>query len=346
MTHDMSRRVPLQSGVSLVELMVSMVLGLFLIFGAVTIYSKSRTTYQTNEAVARLQETARYAFDAIEPDVRMASYWGLASRSDYILNRANADVATPTDNDLNSATSLIDQCGNNWLIDLDQYIEGRNGSGNTTLGLASGCAAFRNAYRADTDTLTVRRGGEVQPDELAVGQLYLQTSRIQGTLFYQSSATCVDPKDAACIPDDYSPPASETRELVSTMYYVVNQSVARPDVPALRRKRLVAGTILDEEVASGVEDLQVRFGVDTNGDTNADLYVDPEDDPADYGGSIVSATIWLRVRAEDQEIGFNDNRTYDYADLDATGEPNLAVPNDNYRRFVLSKTIQLRNTRT
>jgi hypothetical protein len=80
--------------------------------------------------------------------------------------------------------------------------------------------------------------------------------------------------------------------------------------------------------------------VDTVGnDLNADVYVDPAADPTTYGGPIVSATIWLRVRAEDPEIGFNDDRTYAYADASAT-------PGDNFRRFVISKTIQLRNTRS
>jgi hypothetical protein len=160
------------------------------------------------------------------------------------------------------------------------------------------------------------------------------------------ATACTDPKNAACIPADYSPPASETRALTTTAYYISSESTARTDVPSLRRKRLVGGAILDEEVATGVEDLQVRFGVDTNNDTNADEYVDPETDPANYGGPIVSATIWLRVRAEDAEVGFEDDRLYDYADLDATGEPALATPGDGFRRYVISKTIQLRNTRS
>lgn len=323
-----------QAGVSLVELMVALVLGLFLIFGAVTIYSKSRTTYRTTEAVARLQETARYAFDAIEPDVRMASYWGLASRPDYIVNRAGPDDDLPAD--LTDAATEIDACGANWAINLQEYIAGVNGADAVAWPLA--CDAFRDDWREGTDVLVVRRGGETQPDTLTGGRIYLQTSRIQGAMFV-ADGTCTDPKSSACIPADYSPPASETRELLATAYYISNQSTARADVPSLRRKRLVNGSILDEEVVSGVEDLQVQFGIDTDGDTNADTYVDPATDPSAYGGSIVSATIWLRVRSEDPEVGFTDDRTYTYADESTT-------PGGQFRRFVISKTIQLRNTRS
>jgi type IV pilus assembly protein PilW len=326
-------RVPRHAGVSLVELMVALVLGLFLIFGAVTIYGKSRSTYRTTEAVARLQETARYAFDAIEPDVRMASYWGLASRADYIVNSVGPTDDRPAE--LDDAAAEIDECGTNFAINLEEYIAGVNGADETDWPLP--CDAFRDAWREDTDLLVVRRGGSTQPEELEEGRIYIQTSRIQGTMFVATS--CDEPKNPACIPADYSPPASETRQLDTTIYYVANESTARDDVPSLRRKRLVNGDVVDEEVVSGVEDLQVRFGVDTNGDTNADTYVDPETNPALYGGSIVSATIWLRVRAEDAEVGFVDDRTYSAGEMATT-------PGGKFRRFLLSKTIQLRNTRT
>ena len=148
-------QAPAQSGVSLVELMVAMVLGLFLIFGAVTIYSKSRSTYRTTEAVARLQETARYAFDAIEPDVRMASYWGLASRADYIVNSVGPADARPAE--LDDAAAEIDECGTNFAINLDEFIAGVNGADETDWPLA--CDAFRDAWREDTDILVIRRGG-------------------------------------------------------------------------------------------------------------------------------------------------------------------------------------------
>jgi len=49
--------------------------------------------------------------------------------------------------------------------------------------------------------------------------------------------------------------------------------------------------------------------------------------------------IWLLVRAETPEQGFVNNRRYVYADRDVT-------VNDNFRRVLMSRTIQLRNTRT
>ena len=92
------------------------------------------------------------------------------------------------------------------------------------------------------------------------------------------------------------------------MYYVSSRSTNRNDVPSLRRKRFAnangapGNAFIDEEIVPGVEDLQVRLGIDTNGDTNIDQYVNAGAVPAN--SVVVSATIWLRIRAEEREIGY------------------------------------------
>ena len=75
--------------------MVAMLIGLFLILGAVTVFSQSRSTYRTSESVARLQETARLAMDVVETDIRMANYWGMNNRAEYIVNRAPSGSRRP-----------------------------------------------------------------------------------------------------------------------------------------------------------------------------------------------------------------------------------------------------------
>ena len=68
-----------------------------------------------------------------------------------------------------------------------------------------------------------------------------------------------------------------------------------------------------------------------------DRYVDPQAVPA--GGRIASARIWLRIVAEDGELGFVDNDTFNYANA------NFGVLGDNRRRVLVTKTIQIRNSR-
>jgi len=332
------REMQQQRGVGLIELMVAMLIGLFLILGAVTVFNQSRNTYRASEGVARLQETARLAMDVIESDIRMANYWGLNNRADYIINRAGPSQPPPAEFNAQQQTnvSLCGTAASNWVINLDEYLGGSNNS----YGLQ--CAASN--YQDGSDVVVIRRANEARPLALDPNRVYLQTSRIQGTLFVPNAA-CTLPTNPTCIPAAYLPPASESRELEARAYYVSSQSTLRNDVPSLRRKRFAnvntatAGdAILDEEIVSGVEDLQVRLGVDTNGDSNIDQYVNPGGVPGN--AAVVSVTVWLLVRAEDRDFGHRDETAYQYADMAAA-----FTPNDNYRRILVSKTIHIRNSR-
>ena len=79
------------AGMTLIELMVALAIGSFLIIGAVQVFMQSRTTFRVTESVARLHENARFALDQLEPDIRMANYWGLTTRASRIDGRATPD---------------------------------------------------------------------------------------------------------------------------------------------------------------------------------------------------------------------------------------------------------------
>jgi hypothetical protein len=54
---------------------------------------------------------------------------------------------------------------------------------------------------------------------------------------------------------------------------------------------------------------------------------------------VVAVRVWIRVRAQEPETGFVDDRTYNY------GSTVDYQPKDNFRRTLMSRTIFLRNTR-
>ena len=63
---------PSQSGLSMIELMVAMTLGLMIIVTLGYIMMGSRTTYRTQDASSRLQDTGRFAMDFIGRQLRAA----------------------------------------------------------------------------------------------------------------------------------------------------------------------------------------------------------------------------------------------------------------------------------
>lgn len=72
-----------QAGLSLVELMVAMLLGVLLTLGVTQIFFGSSVSYQMNEGVARIQESARFAADFLQREVRTSGQLGC---SQNILN--------------------------------------------------------------------------------------------------------------------------------------------------------------------------------------------------------------------------------------------------------------------
>ena len=320
---------------TLIELMVALGIGSFLMIGALTVFMQSRTTFRVNEAVARLQENGRYVFDVMEPDVRMAHFWGLRTRSFAITGRATPD-------DPVSGLSPGGDCGTNWTVNLDESVESSNNSYGFT------CGAFGTAV-ATADTLVVRRAAEDVEAVLAANTMYIQSSRSDNSALFVGAA----------IPAGFLPATSRTHRLVVNGYYVSqNSSLDTPGnpIPSLRRKFLRNGnagdpSIRDEEILPGVEDMQIQFGVDTDLEGTAgrgvvDRYVNPQDPILDDTNAafnpdaeILAVRIWLRLRSERIENGIPADLGYVYADQV------VAPINDGLRRIVVTKTIYLRNAR-
>ncbi len=63
-----------QQGLSLVELMVALTLGMVLMAGFLQIFMSVRSTYAANEASSRLQENGRFALDFLTRHARLAGY--------------------------------------------------------------------------------------------------------------------------------------------------------------------------------------------------------------------------------------------------------------------------------
>jgi type IV pilus assembly protein PilW len=73
----MARTGTRQTGLTLLELMIALSLGLLLVAGIGTIYVGSNRTYRVQEQNARIQESGRYALEVIGRSVRQAGYWDM-----------------------------------------------------------------------------------------------------------------------------------------------------------------------------------------------------------------------------------------------------------------------------
>lgn len=327
----------MQSGVGLVEAMLALSLGLIVLIAAMASVTACRTAYHALENTSRLQDATRLATQTLLEDLRLAGYYGLDPNPHDIVNAVAAGQPAP--GAFSTAQHVrIDYCGgasSHWAIDLTAPLAGSNDA----YGLA--CAAVYGA-RAGTDVLVVRRVSEAPVGTLDANRLHLQSAHTRATLFVPT-AGCSNPAVAACLPAGFTPTTSQTHTLITRAYYIANGSTQRSDLPALRRKSFgnvnavaVADAITDEEIVAGVEDLQLRFGYDTDDDGAVDRWLPPGAGPA--AARPGSVTVWLRLRAEDEEPRHVDDHRYRYADMATDWQPN-----DHYRRWLVARTVHLRN---
>ncbi len=311
-----------ERGLSLVEVMVALFIGTFLLTGALSIYASGYGTIQVTARVARMQESARYALELLEPDLRASGYWGFTTDAVSIDGRATpADVVD---------IAVDGDCENNWAIHLDRPIEGADAANPYVVSCLSGA----NRYIAGSDLLIVRHVADTATEtaDLEAGRLYLRSDENRGELFVGTTE-----------PSGFSPNAGNFA-LITHAYYVSPRSDFDADQPSLRRLSLESGanpTVVDEEVLMGAEDLQVQFGIDTDSDGSVNSYVDA--DPALDYTQVISVRVWLRMRAELNEDGFTDNASYSYADVSFTPTDTADESDDRLRRLLASKTVALRN---
>ena len=315
-----------QQGFNLIELMVAMVIGVFLVAGALSVYTQSQSALIISEQAARLQENARYALQTIERDVRAVDLWGLTNNAADVANTAD-----PTELAIPLAANSGD-CEPNWSVNLGTGIEGSN-----NVNPYSATCIPTADYVPNTDVLVLRhaQSAEIDQADLQDGTLYIRSSSSNGVLFE-------GPNQASGVSTN-----GINSELTTVAYWIADTSEHDDTVPSLRRTFLTSDgsdpVVVSEEVIAGIEDLQVQYGIDTTGDQSVNMYVDFDDvvDPA----AILVARVWLRVRAEQLEQGFNEDVTYRYADKSFKSADTGVATDAKYRRLLVTKTIELRNRR-
>jgi hypothetical protein len=129
-------------------------------------------------------------------------------------------------------------------------------------------------------------------------------------------------------------------DLEVSVFYVSADSTGQRGLPSLRRKRLIGGTrpaFQDEELVTGVEDLQVEFGLDDPGDADdaVDRWVTPAGIPLDDTPRAIR--LWIRARSDTPENTSVDQPAITYS--------NRAAPSvsSRFRRKLASRVIELRN---
>jgi type IV pilus assembly protein PilW len=259
----LSRSKPIhQHGLSLVELMVAMTIGLLITAAIGYIYLGSRQTFRTVDDFSRIQENYRYALDQIGVDVRNAGFSGCVNVSVNPAPGVPAGVLAPAAHVLR------------------QSIQGYPGG-----AVWPGPAPAPANYVANTEVLRIvassGQGTNVtapmagaataiaiadNPAGFAVGSALVISDCTHADVFDAGAVggtTSVTP--AATLQKPYSTGA-EVYPLVDTVYFIGNNVAGNPSLYRRQNNSPV------EELVENVENMVLRYGVDTTNDFAVDSY--------------------------------------------------------------------------
>lgn len=321
-----------QQGLTLVEMMVAMTIGLVLLSGVITVLTSSQQTYRVNEAMARLQENARYAFQLLSRDIRMAGYRGCAGDGVEVTNVL--EDATGFLWRLDQPLEGFEATGaNGWTPALSSEVTSPLGSRDVVVVRGvEGTGTNILSHPSDAAGLTIPSGSGLQSGDTvlvsncqgaAIFQVTgISTSGGQDTIEHDGGAG--KPNSTTTLGRTFT--GGEMARIGTRIYYI---RVNPRGIPALYWRR--GGNT--EELVEGIENLQIQYGEDTNGDRAADIYR-MADQVADWE-AVVSVRIDLLVQSVEDGIA-SQPQTYTFNGA-------AVVPADRRLRQVFSTVISLRN---
>jgi type IV pilus assembly protein PilW len=328
-----------QQGVGLVEIMISLTLGLIVTGAIVQIYLTTKRQNDMQTSLTGRQEASRFAAQIIQRDAQMAGFRGCLR-----------DLGTVV-NTLNNA--------NNFLYNYGQHVFGFENAG----GLP---ASITNVV-AGTDVLTLRTVDDtvveltagmatsvadpvtaagLAPAPFANGDIAL-VADCGGAAVFQVDAydavTGAIGHVAAGTPGNSTlnlgrrfGTGAQVYRMRTTTYYI--RESANGTGPALWRR---VGLENPQELAEGIENMQVLYGEDTDGDQSPNAYR-TADAVTDWT-QVVSLQVALLAAGTQDRVADADPRTFNLLGevVDPTDGGN--IESDGRLRRVLSFTVALRN---
>jgi len=345
-----------QSGFTIVEMMISMTIGLIVLLVVTFVFAN---TSQTNREIDQAQqqiENGRYALQLLMDDLRQAGYYGY-------LSMTPPAGALPDPCDTSTTAVLYDA--------LSYPVQGERAPDLLTAPSLVGTTCATSLLtpanlKPGSDVLVVRRASSAVatgvPTDAAA---YLQANVANAAIYLGSTAATLPATNAAggahtIFKRDGATPA-DTRLLVEHVYFVApcRQGSGPGGVcqagddrtPTLKRLELgVAGgatAMVITPLVDGIDYFKVEYGIDNaptspNADTGRpgdgvpDLYTAS---PAGASWSdVVAVKIYLVARNLEPSPGFKDDKTYEVGSGLAT-----AAANDAYRRHQYETEVRLTN---
>lgn len=288
-----------QSGLTLVELLIAMTLGIILTYGVTEIYINSKQTYRSQDGLARMQESARFALDFIARDIRSSGYVGCSNIKTIT---PSITVTTPSiaaytlANVLNGHQNLGSQSwapslpsGVNSVVD-DTDVITATGGGHCSTPLTTDMSVV-----GDSINIATANGCGFSQNDVAIiancssADIFRITNVPGGTGQLSHAGLAVAYATAA---------ASEVLTYNSNTYFIRDDATSGiPSLFVLDNTQNTGGTN-PIALIEGVENMQIQYGIDTNADNVPEVYADASG--TTNWTQIVSLRITLLMRSVEE----------------------------------------------
>jgi len=315
-----------QRGMTLIELMVGLTLGLIVISSLLLVLAHASTRGQELQRTSIQIENGRYVAELFREDLRMAGFYGETSVAGALYTQPDPCLTAPVGW---SGTPLT----------LPSPVQG--------YGAADVLACLANR-RAGTDAIVIRRVGvdSIDPATIPGGntQYYVQYSYCVGNplaprLKFGTNASTFDLQNRACTSPNI------VRAYTPRIYYVAdcNHCGAGGDTtPTLKRVDLVGNQLVTTPLAEGIDALRFEYGFDIDGDGSPDTYLTALGamGPTSAWSNVVALKAHFITRSLDKVTVDNIAAAQDFQ-LGGIGI--VSTPNDGYTRKAYSTAIRLVN---
>ncbi len=315
-------------GFSVVELMIAMALSLVLGVAVVTVFVNNSYSFDQDENIARMQDDARHALRELAFEISMAGHYGEL----HVPDAVQADATLTIGIDCGPAGEV------NWM-----YRTVEAGTGNSmsiaAIDNATNAAAVAahscfvpGELQEGTDIVAIKRVAGAESAAPTPTAVYLRTNGTVGFLF--NGPAPVAP------PSVIVPPMADW-EYRPSIYYI-RQFANQPgdNIPTLCRKILrgIGPSMTTECLATGIENLQIEYGIDTTQDGHPNVYMS-NPTLADMQ-NVTAARIQLLARTTGIDTRYTNTKTYTLSNAAAQ------VPNDSFHRRTFSTSVAIPNIRS
>ena len=324
-THSSLTFLQRQRGLTLIELMIGLTLGLIVTTALLLLFADASSAGRDLQRASTQIENGRYVAELWQDELRLAGFYGETTV-------AGASYASP-DPCLTTPTGFSPALG---------FPTPVQGYGPTE---ALDCLTSRNR-KPGTHALVIRRLDvvAVAPASIAAGstQYYVQysfctTDPDSPKLIFDKTASAFTLKNKTCID------ANQVRAYVSRLYFIATCNRCSPSdgVPTLKRLDLVGDALQETALADGVEELRFEYGFDTDGNGDVDQYLGTlGTGAAALWQNVMSIKIHYLTRSLEKAAGAG-LATAQTFQLGGTGVLNVAA--DGYVRRAYSSTVRLIN---